>query len=132
MPQKDPKAYRDYQRKYHLHHKRRNRVLAVEYKGGKCLHCGRRDDLEFHHRDPSTKTVEITKILSCSWARIKTEVDKCDLVCPTCHMIVDGRIDAEDYDDYKDSSPVSRQTDQITSQAHEQLHEQLPAWVTED
>jgi len=63
--------------------------LCLEYKGGKCITCGYNKSpaaLEFHHRDPTQKDFAI----SCYTKRkdfniIKTELDKCDLLCANCH-----------------------------------------------
>ncbi len=54
-----------------------------------CVDCGR--DLpwfvmQFDHRDPSTKTGEVTRMAGrASTARIMEEVAKCDIVCTNCH-----------------------------------------------
>lgn len=61
---------------------------AVEYKGGACEKCGYSRSisaLQFHHRDPATKTFSISNKMSVSWPRIKAEVEKCDLLCANCH-----------------------------------------------
>ena len=61
-------------------------------KDKKCLRCKFDNPLalEFHHRDPSQKTVEISKIYYLKgWGleRIKQEIEKCDLICANCHRI---------------------------------------------
>jgi 5-methylcytosine-specific restriction endonuclease McrA len=54
-----------------------------------CLDCGIRDlaVLEFDHRDPLQKEVEIAELIRhvWSWARILAEITKCDVVCANCH-----------------------------------------------
>lgn len=71
--------------------KRRNKlkVLAVEYKGGKCQKCGYNKciaALEFHHLDPTQKEFSIgNKGYTRSWDKIQQELDKCILVCANCH-----------------------------------------------
>ena len=67
---------------------KRLKTDAVMYKGGKCQTCGYSKclgALEFHHRDPTQKEFA----LSCSKARtleaLKSELDKCDLLCSNCH-----------------------------------------------
>ena len=66
------------------------KIALVEYKGGKCMRCGYHkylEVLEFHHRDPTQKDLEIsygTRTLSA----LKLEADKCDIYCPTCHREV--------------------------------------------
>jgi len=62
---------------------------ALSYKGGKCVHCGYNrypGALEFHHRDPTKKDIKISKFGRKSiTATVKTELDKCDLLCANCH-----------------------------------------------
>lgn len=50
-----------------------------------CIDCGESNPivLEFDHRDPKTKTAEISKLYS--WNKILKEIDKCDVVCANCH-----------------------------------------------
>ena len=69
--------------------RRRLKVMVVEYLGGKCIRCGYNKcvaALEAHHRDPATKSFALALSgLTKSWARIKAEADKCDLLCANCH-----------------------------------------------
>lgn len=61
---------------------------AIEYKGGKCIICSysRCDSaLEFHHLDPKQKDFSISTNINWSFDKIKTELDKCVLVCSNCH-----------------------------------------------
>lgn len=69
---------------------RRNlKLKAVEYKGGKCQHCGYSKSvsaLEFHHIDPNEKDFGIsTKGSTRSFEKIKLELDKCIMLCANCH-----------------------------------------------
>ena len=69
--------------------KRRQKVKAeaVEYKGGKCSVCGYCRciaSLEFHHRNKNEKEFTMSRT-NKSLAQIKSELDKCDLVCANCH-----------------------------------------------
>jgi hypothetical protein len=41
--------------------------------------------LEFDHLDPSNKLYNISNMMSNSWAKIKIEIDKCEVVCANCH-----------------------------------------------
>lgn len=62
--------------------------MLIEYKGGKCAHCGYNKcmrALEFHHLDPTEKDFGISKILTRSVASLKEEADKCILLCANCH-----------------------------------------------
>lgn len=64
-------------------------MLAVDYKGGNCSICGYANcigSLQFHHLDPSEKDFNISHDgHTKSWDKIKTELDKCILVCANCH-----------------------------------------------
>lgn len=74
--------------KFHVSkHRKRVKVLAVEYLGGKCSVCGYGkciSALEFHHRDPTKKDFGISGT-NKSFESIKAELDKCMLVCANCH-----------------------------------------------
>jgi len=48
---------------------------------------------EFHHRDPNEKDFTIGNCLNKRWETIKSELDKCDLVCANCHRL--GHSDRE-------------------------------------
>lgn len=65
------------------------KILAVEYKGGKCEKCGYNKcigALEFHHLNPEEKDFSIgSKGYTRSWEQVKIELDKCILVCSNCH-----------------------------------------------
>ena len=62
---------------------------CVDYKGGKCCRCGYKKclgALEFHHRDPSQKDFAVGSIKKETLTdKIKSELDKCDLLCSNCH-----------------------------------------------
>lgn len=62
---------------------------AVEYLGGRCVDCGLVDEIvdvyDFHHRDRSAKEVQVARLFGCSRDRIRVELDKCELLCATCH-----------------------------------------------
>lgn len=70
----------------------RVKVKSIEYLGGKCIRCGYNkytEVLEFHHRDPSKKDFGISERgVTRSWNDIKSELDKCDLLCANCHREV--------------------------------------------
>ena len=70
--------------------KRRETIkkLAVEYKGGRCQICGYNKciaALDFHHVDGNKDYGISANGYSHSWEKIKTELDKCILVCSNCH-----------------------------------------------
>ena len=53
--------------------------------GGKCVTCGKKKDLEIDHIDTNTKSFSIGEVITHSWAKIKPEIDKCQLLCKACH-----------------------------------------------
>lgn len=72
--------------------------ICSNYKGGKCEHCGYNEclaSLEFHHTNPDNKDFNISRYVtkrSLNWVYseeipedIKTEIDKCILLCSNCH-----------------------------------------------
>jgi hypothetical protein len=75
--------------------RKRTKLKLIEYKGGKCELCGYSKcarALEFHHLNPDEKDFSISG-RSLSFDKLKSEVDKCILVCSNCHSeIHDGLI----------------------------------------
>lgn len=56
-----------------------------------CALCGYNKNwssLCFHHLDDDTKEFEINKAKTASKERVKTEIEKCVLLCHNCHMEV--------------------------------------------
>lgn len=74
----------------------RQKVRAVEYKGGKCEICGYNKcfrSLQFHHINPKDKLFGIgSSGCTRSWAKVKNELDKCILVCSNCHGEIHDKI----------------------------------------
>lgn len=71
---------------------RRYRVKkrSVEYLGGKCERCaweGHLSGYDFHHKDPTEKDFNPSarELANKSWERAKEELDKCELLCSSCH-----------------------------------------------
>lgn len=73
----------------YVNNRRRNqKILSVNYKGGKCEICGYNkciEALEFHHKDPSKKDMNISNTGTVFSDKVKAELDKCILVCSNCH-----------------------------------------------
>ena len=70
--------------------KRKRKEQAIECLGGKCLDCGGvyvRDVYDFHHRDPAQKEMPLNQMFKLNWKKVKSEIDKCDLLCANCHRI---------------------------------------------
>ena len=68
----------------------RAKAAAIKLLGGKCTKCGWHGNqaaLQFHHKDPNEKDFIIGNVANKSWDSIKTEMQKCLLLCANCHMI---------------------------------------------
>lgn len=64
--------------------RRRERLLALA--GDRCCLCGSQEDLQFDHRDPRSRRFRLTGPgLDRSWAEIIEELQRCDLLCASCH-----------------------------------------------
>lgn len=66
---------------------------AIEYLGGVCVICGYNGfygAYHFHHLDPQQKKWQWTKLRLRKWSDVKDELDKCVLLCATCHSEVHG------------------------------------------
>lgn len=77
---------------------RKRKQDAVDYKGGKCERCGYSKSLralDFHHKDPSQKDFNIQERRSSNLGKIKSELDKCLLLCKNCHYEEHERLDHE-------------------------------------
>ena len=68
--------------------RRRIKLFAIEYKGGKCMVCGYNrcvGALDLHHINGDKKFLISTDAYLHSWEDIKKELDKCILLCSNCH-----------------------------------------------
>lgn len=69
--------------------RKRQRKKAIAYKGGVCIACGCNNqevDLHFHHLEPDRKSFQISDGNCRSWERVRSELDKCVLLCSSCHI----------------------------------------------
>jgi|SRR5882672_4781010 len=80
-------------RRQKFNERRRSRVAFLRsLRDGKtCVRCGWNEHpeiLQFHHKNPEEKEFDFSKgsIGNFSLKRIQKEVDKCELLCPNCHM----------------------------------------------
>jgi predicted HNH restriction endonuclease len=72
------------------------RKHIIESAGGKCSRCGFTPKdlpeyacIDFHHRDPQSKSFNITiSAMSRGWEAVREETAKCDLLCANCHRLV--------------------------------------------
>lgn len=99
----DNRSYKD-RREYLIKavkaRRKKVRLLAVQYKGGKCEICGYNrcvDAFEFHHLDVTQKDFGISeKGYTRSWAKVKEELDKCKLLCSNCHRETHAKLAASE------------------------------------
>jgi len=74
---------KDVARKYVMDYKKSDDVS--------CVDCGesRWECLEFHHKDQTEKTNEVSKMIKnrCCIETIQKEMDKCDILCCNCHRV---------------------------------------------
>lgn len=114
MPLKDPQKNREYHQGYWKNYysdpdrkarhiasvrrtdKKRQQVIREWTDGYKievgCKVCGFKEHpvaLDFHHRDSETKEFNIAEAMRSGWslARVKQEVEKCDVLCANHHRI---------------------------------------------
>ena len=69
-------------------HRKKIKQKAVDYKGGKCEICDYNKSiwsLQFHHKESDKKEFTISNYSNLSWNKIKTEIEKCILICANCH-----------------------------------------------
>lgn len=74
--------------------RRKIKILAVEYKGGKCQICGYskyQGALDLHHLGDKRFGLA-DKGYTRSWEEVKAEIDKCILLCANCHREIEGGI----------------------------------------
>lgn len=78
--------------------RRRVKQKLIIYKGGKCEICGYIKPFpsvyDFHHKDPNKKDFSISG-KTWSFEKLKTEVDKCMLLCKNCHFEIHDKENAE-------------------------------------
>jgi len=75
--------------------RRKIKLMAIEYKGGKCRICGYNKcpgALDLHHINGQKLFGIGEKGYTRSWKKIKKELDKCILVCANCHREIEGGI----------------------------------------
>jgi len=78
---------RRYKSIYQKEARRKKRIECVEYLGGKCVGCGTTENLQFDHIDRNTKSFQLAHKYGNSFAYLKPELDKCQLLCKECHEL---------------------------------------------
>jgi len=58
-----------------------------------CVDCGSTANLDFHHRNPSEKSCNVATAIMYSFGRWLEEVQKCDVLCRSCHKLRHYRMD---------------------------------------
>lgn len=68
----------------------RTKTILVNYKGAVCQVCGRSGHpsiFDFHHIDPHQKEFTVSRRRGLNIGQLKSEVDKCLLICACCHRL---------------------------------------------
>ena len=77
----------EYMRIYMATRRAQRRQRLIDEFGAQCQECGSSSDLEFDHRDPSTKKFNLSGCyLDKAWHLVMEEARKCDLLCHWCHL----------------------------------------------
>jgi hypothetical protein len=69
-------------------HGQRKRLMIQEFKKVPCMDCGIQYPpyvMDFDHRDPATKVLNISKVYHFGKQKLLDEIEKCDVVCSNCH-----------------------------------------------
>lgn len=82
---KNTEDYNKYMREYMQKRHARRRQEGMDLLGGICIDCGSSEHLIFHHKDPTEKSFTLAKYGSCSEERWLKELNKCVLLCESCH-----------------------------------------------
>lgn len=82
----NPEQYRERNKRWI----ERRRAFIRKAKEVPCARCGQsfaHFAMDFHHREEETKDGVIGNLINegVSWARLKAEIAKCDVVCAVCH-----------------------------------------------
>ena len=83
MPFKDLETKREWYRR----RKKQRKQECREYLGGKCVGCGATENLQFDHIDRTQKSFIISSNVTMNWDKLTEELDKCQLLCDTCHRL---------------------------------------------
>lgn len=80
-----------------LRQRRNRKKKCVSLLGGECVQCGYCKSiraLTFHHKDPTTKISDLSKLIVLnSWKMVLKELEKCVLLCFNCHMEEEEKLD---------------------------------------
>jgi hypothetical protein len=93
VPYADPVLQKEHMRRMAQNRQDAQRAYVKALKeANPCSDCGQFFPyvcMDFDHKDPSTKRLEISRCLSRtgSWRILIAELEKCVLVCSNCHRI---------------------------------------------
>jgi hypothetical protein len=98
----NPEKYKEgieKRKNYSAYWRMRLKKELIFYKGGRCIICGYNKDFpgvyDFHHRNPQKKEFSISSYSCLNREKLKTEVDKCDLLCCRCHAEIHSKENEE-------------------------------------
>lgn len=78
----------EYMKVYMLDRYHKRKAKAIMQLGGVCVDCGTDKNLHFDHIDPNTKSFTLgQRLSSVSEKKLQEELDKCQLLCQTCHEL---------------------------------------------
>ena len=66
--------------------KNKKKESLLEHLGGKCVGCGKTENLQFDHIDRTKKSFTIGKCMGYTLKKLIEEADKCQLLCKECHQ----------------------------------------------
>ena len=69
-------------------HNQQKRLMIQMLKDVPCMDCGVKYPpyvMDFDHRDPDTKVLNISKVHIYGKQKLLDEIEKCDVVCSNCH-----------------------------------------------
>lgn len=77
--------------------RRRKFLYAIDIKKSNPCSCGESDPscLVFHHRNAEEKELAISELYDKSWDKLKSEIEKCDVMCVNCHRKLHYKIREE-------------------------------------
>lgn len=79
----------------HSEYYQRKRDILNSYKTGGCIICGEKEPvcLDFHHKNPATKSFDVGKNFHLKpFPIIEEEIKKCTVLCANCHRKVHAGI----------------------------------------
>jgi hypothetical protein len=85
----------------------------IAYLGGACRRCKRTVEelghaaaMDFHHRDPRQKKYNVNRMYTLREELRRRELDKCDLLCASCHRVIEAMANDDDNTSDGDDHPA--------------------------